>query len=240
MIEVDGEGSIAAVRVGERGGGEALGGVAVPGVPDLHSHAFQRAMAGLAERAGSDGDEFWSWRETMYRFLARLGPDDVEGIAAQLYVELLKHGYTAVAEFHYLHNDPSGVRYAQPAELADRIVAAAESSGIGLTLLPVLYQSSQFGGAPASEGQRRFVLSTDGFLDLASALQTRHRHSRQIRIGVAPHSLRAVTPDVLREAVAAIGALDPAAPIHIHVAEQVKELRGLPCLERPSAGRMAA
>jgi formimidoylglutamate deiminase len=224
VIEVDGAGDIVEARPGARGDAVALRGVAVPGMPNLHSHAFQRAMAGLAERAGPEGDDFWSWREIMYRFLATLGPDDVESVAAQLYVELLKQGYTAVAEFHYLHNDIQGRPYADPAELAHRIVAAAATSGIGLTLLPVLYQASQFGGAPPSEGQRRFVLSTDVLMAMTAGLMRRHSGSRQIRIGVAPHSLRAVAPDALSEAVAAMGALDPTAPIHIHVAEQVKEL----------------
>jgi formimidoylglutamate deiminase len=224
-IEVDNAGRITAVAPGAPGPGTVLRGVAVPGMPNLHSHAFQRAMAGLAERAGPEGDDFWSWRETMYRFLARLGPDEVEAIAAQLYVELLKQGYTAVAEFHYLHNDPSGKPYADPAELAHRIVAAAVSSGIGLTLLPVLYQTSQFGGAPPTDGQRRFVLGTEVFLELVSRLIARHGRDPQLRIGVAPHSLRAVTPEALREAVAGANALDATAPIHIHVAEQVKELQ---------------
>ena len=224
-IEVDGEGRIAAVEPGTQKPGAVLRGVAVPGMPNLHSHAFQRAMAGLAERAGPEGDDFWSWRETMYRFLARLGPEEVEAIAAQLYVELLKQGYTAVAEFHYLHNDPGGTPYADPAELAHRIVAAAAASGIGLTLLPVLYQTSQFGGAPPTEGQRRFVLGTENFLELVSRLIAQHGSDPQIRIGVAPHSLRAVTPEALREGLAGANALDATAPIHIHVAEQVKELR---------------
>jgi len=224
VIEVDGTGDIAEVRSSARGDAVALRGVAVPGMPNLHSHAFQRAMAGLAERAGAEGDDFWSWREIMYRFLARLSPDDVEAIATELYVELLKQGYTAVAEFHYLHNDPSGQPYADRAELAHRIVAAAASSGIGVTLLPVLYQASQFGGAPATAGQRRFVLATDALLDMIAGLMRRHGGSRQIRLGLAPHSLRAVAPDALRAAVAAMSALDPNAPIHIHVAEQVKEL----------------
>src|SRR5690606_16955249 len=118
-FDVDEAGNFAGVTPGAAPDGlERLLGVAVPGMPDLHSHAFQRAMAGLAERAGPEGDSFWSWREVMYRFLARLSPDDVEAIAAQLYVELLKHGYTAVAEFHYLHNDPSGQRYENDGELA--------------------------------------------------------------------------------------------------------------------------
>ena len=224
-IEVDGEGRIAAVEPGSHRPGTVLRGVAVPGMPNLHSHAFQRAMAGLAERAGPEGDDFWSWRETMYRFLARLGPEEVEAIAAQLYVELLKQGYTAVAEFHYLHNDPGGSPYADPAELAHRIVAAAAASGIGLTLLPVLYQTSQFGGAPPTEGQRRFVLGTEVFLELVSRLAARHGRDPQVRIGIAPHSLRAVTPEALRDALAGANALDATAPIHIHVAEQVKELR---------------
>jgi formimidoylglutamate deiminase len=224
-IEVDGKGRVTAVEPGTQKPGTVLRGVAVPGMPNLHSHAFQRAMAGLAERAGPEGDDFWSWRETMYRFLARLGPDEVEAIAAQLYVEQLKQGYTAVAEFHYLHNDPGGRPYADPAELAHRIVAAAGSSGIGLTLLPVLYQTSQFGGAPPTEGQRRFVLGTEVFLELVLRLIAQHGRDPQIRIGIAPHSLRAVTPEALREAVAGANALDATAPIHIHVAEQVKELQ---------------
>ena len=163
-IEVDETGDItAATPDAPASGAERLHGVVVPGMPNLHSHAFQRAMAGLAERAGPEGDSFWSWREVMYRFLARLSPDDIEAIAAQLYVELLKHGYTAVAEFHYLHNDPSGGAYENRGELADRILAAAGATGIGLTLLPVLYQTSQFGGAradrrpaPLHAGDRRF------------------------------------------------------------------------------------
>ncbi|HZB92377.1 MAG TPA: formimidoylglutamate deiminase [Stellaceae bacterium] len=224
-IEVDGEGWIVEVEAGAPSHGAALGGVAVPGMPNLHSHAFQRAMAGLAERAGPEGDDFWSWRETMYRFLARLGPEEVEAIAAQLYAELLKAGYTAVAEFHYLHRDPRGNPYADPAELSRRIAAAAAASGIGLTLLPVLYQTSQFGGAPPSEGQKRFVLGTDDFLALVERLIQQHRGDPQIRIGVAPHSLRAVTPDALRAALAGAAALDGQGPIHMHVAEQVKELR---------------
>jgi formimidoylglutamate deiminase len=224
VIDVDADGYVAEVGGGVPDDAVALRGVAVPGMPNLHSHSFQRAMAGLAERAGPEGDDFWSWREAMYRFLTKLGPDDVESITAQLYVELLKHGYTAVAEFHYLHNDPSGASYADGAELAHRVVAAAESSGIGLTLLPVLYQASQFGGAAPTDAQRRFILGTEAFQEMVAGLMRQHRRNHQIRIGVAPHSLRAVAPDALREIVAAIGALDPAAPIHIHVAEQTKEV----------------
>ena len=223
-IEVDADGWITSVDTGLDDDAAPLRGIAVPGVPNLHCHAFQRAMAGLTERAGPVGDNFWSWRETMYQFLARLGPDDVEAIAAQLYVELLKQGYTAVTEFHYLHQDPQGRPYADPAELAHRIIAAAHASGIGMTLLPVLYQTSGFGGAPPTDGQRRFVLETDAFLDLVGGLFASRRRDPQIRFGIAPHSLRAVPLEALHEAVAAVSSLDATAPIHMHAAEQAKEV----------------
>ncbi|HEX2117165.1 MAG TPA: formimidoylglutamate deiminase [Alphaproteobacteria bacterium] len=224
-FEVDAAGDLAAVTPdASADGAQRLHGVAVPGMPDLHSHAFQRAMAGLAERAGPEGDSFWSWRDVMYRFLARLSPDDVEAIAAQLYVELLKHGYTAVAEFHYLHNDPTGGPYENRGELAERILHAAGATGIGLTLLPVLYQTSQFGGKPATEAQRRFVLTTEDFLALVERLVQRHRRDRQVRVGIAPHSLRAAPPDALRAVVAAVRRFDAGAPIHIHAAEQTREV----------------
>lgn len=224
-FDVDDGGALAAVTPGAPPqGAERLAGVAVPGMADVHSHAFQRAMAGLAERAGPEGDNFWSWREVMYRFLARLTPHDVEAIATQLYVELLKHGYTAVGEFHYLHNDPRGETYENHGELAERIVEAAGSAGIGLTLLPVLYQTGNFGGAPATEGQRRFCLPTDDFLALVHRLGHRHRRDPQVRIGIAPHSLRAVTPDVLKAALDGFAAMDRTAPIHIHAAEQTREV----------------
>ena len=224
-IETTQAGDIAGVAASAAAdGAEAIAGIVVPGMVDVHCHAFQRAMAGLAERAGPEGDNFWSWREVMYRFLARLSPSDVEAIAAQLYVELMKQGYTAVVEFHYLHNDPDGNPYAEPAELSERILAAAGASGIGLTLLPVLYQSSNFGGLPPTPGQRRFVMTTERFNTLVERLVRRHRRDRQVRIGVAPHSMRAVPPAALNESVVALVALDDTAPIHIHAAEQTKEV----------------
>ena len=127
-------------------GAERLAGVAVPGVANVHSHAFQRAMAGLVERRGPEDDSFWTWREVMYRFLARMSPDDIEAVAAWLYVEMLEAGFTSVGEFHYLHNAPDGTRYADPAETGARIAAAAEASGIGLTLLPCFYAHGGCGG----------------------------------------------------------------------------------------------
>ena len=214
LIDIATDGSIASVAPRSDETAEHLPGIVVPGMPNLHSHAFQRAMAGMAERAGPEGDNFWRWREVMYRFLAILTPDDVETIAAQLYVECLRHGYTSVAEFHYLHNAPDGSRYADPSEMAHRIVAAADTAGIGLTLLPVLYCHSQFGGMPPAQGQRRFILTPDAYSTLCQSL------ARETRLGVAPHSLRAVTPEQLAAAITIAGNN----PIHIHVAEQEKEV----------------
>jgi formimidoylglutamate deiminase len=214
LIDVSADGTIVAVTPQSADHAERLPGLVVPGMPNLHSHAFQRAMAGLAERAGSGGDNFWRWREVMYRFLAILTPDDIEAIAAQLYVECLLNGYTSVAEFHYLHNAPDGFRYADPAEPAHRIVTAARRSGIGLTLLPVLYRASQFGGLAPTETQRRFVLSLDHYSDLCETM------SRTAAIGIAPHSLRAVTPADLASAIG----IARGRPIHIHVAEQEQEV----------------
>ena len=126
----------------------------MPGVPNVHSHAFQRAMAGLVERRGPDDDSFWTWREVMYRFLAAMTPDDIEAVAAWAYVEMLEAGFTSVGEFHYLHNAPDGTRYADPAETGGRIVAAAEASGIGLALLPCFYAHGGCGGQPPTPGRR--------------------------------------------------------------------------------------
>jgi formimidoylglutamate deiminase len=224
LIAVDGAGDIVSVTQGRDAAAHRLNGIVVPGMPDLHSHAFQRAMAGLAEKASPAGENFWSWRDVMYRFVGRMGPEDVEAIAAQLYVELLRQGFTAVAEFHYVHNAPDGRPYDDLAELSNRIVHAAAATGIGLTLLPVLYQSSGFGGAPATEGQRRFVKSTDDFIALIETLRAGAAGNPQLEIGIAPHSLRAAPPDALAAAVAAIRSMSETAPIHIHLAEQQKEV----------------
>ncbi len=223
-LEIDADGRLTAVEpdAGEARAGERIAGVVVPGMPNLHSHAFQRGMAGLAERAGPGTDDFWSWREAMYRFVARLDPEGLEAIATQLYVEMARAGYTSVAEFHYFHNDTDGTPYADRAETSERIVRAARRAGIGLTLLPVLYQSGGFGGAPAGEAQRRFVMSTDAWLELFGTL--RARHGRDVRIGLALHSLRAVGPEALRAAVDAVREIDPEAPVHIHIAEQTREV----------------
>jgi formimidoylglutamate deiminase len=214
------DGRIAAVSAGTLRQGEAFAGAAVPGLCNLHSHAFQRGMAGLTERRGGTADSFWTWRETMYGFLVRLTPDDVEAIAAELYAEMLEAGFTSVGEFHYLHNGVDGAPYDDPAEMAARIAAAAEATGIGLTLLPVLYETGGFGGEPAGAGQRRFVNDFDSFVTLVERSKAAVAPLPDAVVGIAPHSLRAVTPGSLDRAVEAFAG----GPIHIHVAEQRKEV----------------
>jgi formimidoylglutamate deiminase len=210
-------------------GAERVPGVVLPGMPNLHGHAFQRAMAGLAERLAPGEASFWSWREVMYRFLERIGPDEQCAIAAQLYVEMLEAGYTAAGEFHYLHHQPDGRPYADPAEMSRAILEAARASGIGLTLLPALYMAGGFGGRPPDPGQRRFVHDIDGFGRLLERLAGDIGEDRELRLGIAPHSLRAVPDEALRQAIAIIDGIDALAPVHIHVAEQAREVRE--CLE---------
>ena len=219
------DGLLQAVEPGHTAdGAETLRGPVIPGMPNVHSHAFQRAMAGLTEKGGPAGDSFWSWREQMYRFLERLGPEEVEAIATRLYVEMLEAGYTSVAEFHYLHHDAQGAAYGDPAEMAWRHLAAADTAGIGLTLVPVLYAHSNFGGLPPVPGQRRFIHSMQRFEQLLQALAPRVHGVSLRRLGAAPHSLRAVTPEQLHGLVAALDCIDRTAPLHIHAAEQQKEV----------------
>jgi formimidoylglutamate deiminase len=194
--------------------------LAIPGIANLHSHAFQRGMAGLAETRGDTADTFWTWRETMYRFAQEMTPEDVESVATLLYVEMLEQGYTRVGEFHYLHHDRDGTPYANPAEMATRISLAAETAGIGLTLLPSFYAHSSFGGAAPRAGQRRFVCSIEQFARLMAATRNAVGALPGANIGVAPHSLRAVTPEELAEVVL----LAQAGPVHIHAAEQIREV----------------
>ena len=194
--------------------------IGLPGMPNLHSHAFQRGMAGLAELRGPASDSFWTWREVMYRFAHGMGPDDVEAVAAELYVEMLEAGFTRVGEFHYLHHDKDGAPYADLAEMAGRIAAAAETTGIGLTLLPVFYAHGGFGGVAPAPGQRRFVNDLDGFARLLEGARGAVARLGAGVVGVAPHSLRAATRDEL----VALIPLAQLGPIHIHVAEQMKEV----------------
>ena len=218
--DASGQLTVVATGVAPLPGVRQAPGLVVPGMPNLHSHAFQRAFAGLTEYRGGDGtDSFWSWRDHMYRFAAAVTPPQLEDIATHLYIEMLRAGYTSVCEFHYLHHDAQGRPHADPAEMSRRIVAAARRAGIGLTLLPVLYQASGFGAQPPLPGQRRFVHSVDGLLDLVERLR-----ADGVRVGVAPHSLRAVPPAALRELVDGVHAGDAGAPVHIHIAEQQREV----------------
>jgi formiminoglutamate deiminase len=194
--------------------------VLVPAMPNLHSHAFQRAMAGLAEVRGPGSDSFWSWRTVMYKFALTMTPEDVEAVAAQLYVEMLEAGFSRVGEFHYLHHDQDGNPYSNIAELAERIGAASAEAGIGLTLLPVLYARSGFGGGAPIEGQRRFINTPQRFEALMNGCRAMVAKLQGGVLGLAPHSLRAVTPEELAFAAE----LGRDGPIHIHVAEQVKEI----------------
>ncbi|CAJ0610603.1 unnamed protein product [Cylicocyclus nassatus] len=214
------DGRITDIRAGQgTQPGDTRVGILVPGLPNLHSHAFQRGMAGLTEIGGGDGDSFWSWRELMYRFLAHLRPDAVQAIAAQAYMEMLESGFTRVGEFHYLHHDADGRPYANRAEMSARIAAAAEQTGIGLTLLPVFYAHADFGGAAPNPAQRRLIHDVDGFAQLLEAAKPALDALPDAVLGIAPHSLRAVTGEEL-------GALLPLTegPVHIHIAEQVREV----------------
>lgn len=208
---------------------ERLPGPVLPGLVNVHTHAFQRAMAGFSDAYSAERkDNFWTWREVMYRFLATLDPDDVEAIATWLYTELLRCGFTSVVEFHYLHHDRDGQPYRDRCELALRILRAAERAGIAITLLPVLYAHGGFGGASPTVGQRRFIHGIDDYLHFVDDLHARCRQtafSTPVRLGIAPHSLRAVTPAELSQALSHISHLDPSAPIHIHAAEQPAEVQ---------------
>jgi formiminoglutamate deiminase len=193
---------------------------ALPGMPNLHSHTFQRAFAGLTETRTNPADSFWSWREQMYRFGLRMDPDDVEAVAAYAFTEMLEGGFSAVAEFHYLHHDPAGKPYSDIAELSTRIAAAAAATGIDLTLLPVFYAHSNFGGLPPNEGQRRFICKLAQFEVLFEKCRTLTAALPGAVTGIAPHSLRAVTPHELKNLINLEGNI----PFHIHIAEQMKEI----------------
>jgi formimidoylglutamate deiminase len=219
-VEIENGNIVSVTAQAPRANAEHLPGIALAGLPNLHSHAFQRGMAGLSERRSALHDSFWTWRETMYRFLARLSPDDVEAIAAYAYMEMLEAGFTAVGEFHYLHHDIDGNPYADIAEMAARIAAASAQTGIGLTLLPSLYMHGGFGGAAPAQGQRRFLNDPDEFLTLVERTRAIIAPVPDARVGIAPHSLRAVTPEALRRVCDAV----PDGPIHIHAAEQVREV----------------
>jgi formimidoylglutamate deiminase len=215
------DGAIASLAAGvTAGAGDERHEAVLPGLSNLHSHAFQRIMAGRTETRGPGADTFWSWRDLMYRTALALTPEDVEAIAAMAYVEMLEAGYVRVGEFHYLHHDCDGLPYGNVAEMAVRIAAAAGATGIGLTLLPVRYASGGFGGQPPTKAQRRFITTRDMYERLHDASRAAIAGLPDAVLGVAPHSLRAVTPEELSAAVACA----KRGPIHIHVAEQTKEV----------------
>lgn len=221
-FEVDARGVLSGVaRDAAPGDAIRLPGPVVPGMPDLHSHAFQRALVGRTQVAGPGEDSFWTWRQAMYRSLDRLGPDEVAAVAGWLAVELLEGGFTGVAEFHYVHHQPDGTPYADRAELARRTLHALRTAGLSVAMLPVLYAHSGFGGQAPAPGQRRFINDVDGILGIVDALQAESAADPGVTVGLAPHSLRAVTPD---ELAAAVRGLPFAAPVHIHISEQAKEV----------------
>ena len=223
-IDLDGQGTICSLQPGcSDDSVPTIGGVAIPGVPNAHSHAHQRLLAGLAE-TGAANDSFMLWRELMYQVVSRIDPDSFQAVAALAYMEMLKSGYTSVAEFHYLHHDAGGAAYSQTAEMGLRCLAAAEDAGIALTLLPCLYAHGGFGAAPAGPGQARFVCDSGRYLEIYSALARAVEERPAMRLGFAPHSLRAVDEPLIREVLAEVRQLDPDAPVHMHVAEQRAEV----------------
>lgn len=200
--------------------GDEVHAIALPGMSNLHSHAFQRVIAGLTERRGPSSDSFWSWREQMYRFQTRIGPEELRTIAALAYMEMLEAGFTRVGEFHYLHHNTNGVAFDDPAQMSAALVAAAADTGLALTLLPVFYAHSGFGGQAPNEGQARFIHSVDQFARLLESCRAHLKTLPDAQLGIAPHSLRAVTPEELT----ALMPLCVDGPIHIHIAEQVREV----------------
>jgi len=203
---------------------EIAQGVVIPGMVNCHSHAFQRAFAGFSEQGSEGQDSFWTWRAIMYKFLDQLTAENAEVIATQLYIEMLKMGYTRVAEFHYLHHQIDGAVYPQLAQMAEAIFKAASNTGIGLTLLPVLYRFAGFGEQAPKDGQKRFINSTEQFNQLVSDCVVLSEQYANSNVGIAPHSLRAVDKTSLLAAVKHVRFFDENAPIHIHISEQQQEV----------------
>ena len=225
-LEVDADGVILSVGDARpQGPVKRLSGFGVPGLSNLHSHAFQRALAGHTEfvTAARAEDNLWTWREEMYRMVDRLTPEAYEAIAALVYLEMLQFGMTAVCEFHYVHHQAGGKSYANAAEMSDRLIAAASRTGLGMTILPVLYAHGGI-GKPVLETQKRFVHSVDDYLKLIETLRGRRAANSNLQVGLALHSLRAVAPDEVRAALAGMRAMDPLARLHIHVSETTHEV----------------
>jgi len=210
-------------------------GIVIPGMPNVHSHAFQRAIAGRTGPVNGRRDSFWSWREAMYRCANSITPGQFSAITANVFLDMLKAGYTSCAEFHYIHHQIDGRPFANPAEMSERVFEAATASGIALTLLPVLYCNAGFTQQGVTEQQRRFLNSADQYLRLLADCQQMISGKPMYSLGIAPHSLRAVTGDTLREVLHAWP--DQRCPVHIHIAEQPAEVES--CLEHLGARPVA-
>jgi formimidoylglutamate deiminase len=225
LVSIDAGGIIDSIKADHKSSqGETVAGIAIPGMANVHSHAHQRAMAGLAEVRGGGEDSFWTWREAMYRFVLRMQPDDLEAVAGQLYVEALKAGFTSIGEFQYLHHQPDGRPYAEPAEMSLRCMAAAETAGIAITILPTFYHFGGFGRQPAQGSQARFITSVGQYLEIVSRLNREKKRYPHARLGISPHSLRAITAELLHDILIEYDGMSSEGPIHIHVAEQIKEV----------------
>jgi len=227
---INDSGMIQSITTGKDPSAEVFSGPVIPGMPNCHSHAFQRAFSGYSEYRNFDKngiaaeDSFWSWRDIMYRFVAKMSPEDLHIVAKFLYIEMLKAGYTSVAEFHYLHHQVENRRYDDPAEMSHQVINAADSVGIGMTHLPVLYTYAGFGEQPPSSAQGRFIHQTEDYLQLLELLNKQYSQQRFFKLGIAPHSLRAVSEQQLAEVVSFMRNMDEYAPIHIHISEQTKEV----------------
>jgi formimidoylglutamate deiminase len=224
LIEFDARGLVSAVDPAVRGAAEPLLGALLPGMPNAHSHAFQRAIGAKVQRRPAGASSFWSWRNEMYALAGTLQPDEYEAAAFATFSQMRRAGYTAVAEFHYIHATPEGRPYGNLSEMSDRLISAARRAGLAIALLPALYLHAGFGELPLRDEQRRFSLGLDGYLELWRTLHTAYGGEPDVRIGFAAHSLRAVTAAELRRALETIHAIDPAAPVHIHIAEQMREV----------------
>jgi len=228
LVEVSAEGMILSIESGSAASADtSLNGIVLPGMPNTHSHSFQRLIAGLTGASGQQQDSFWSWREAMYQCAGKITPQQFGATAAWVFTEMLKAGYTSCAEFHYLHHQHNGKAYDSLAEMSARVVDAATTSGIALTLLPVLYQTSGFGNTRLDPVQKRFVNSAGRYLQLLEECQQLISQNPNFRLGIAPHSLRAVPAEALAEVIEAWP--DMHCPLHIHIAEQPAEIDA--CLE---------
>lgn len=228
ILSLDPDGLINGLEQGsQQDANESISGIVLPGMPNVHSHAFQRVIAGRTGPGGMHQDSFWSWREAMYRCANRISPDQFAAVAAGVFLAMLKAGYTSCAEFHYIHHQTDGSTYANLAEMSEQVIKAASESGIAMTLLPVLYCTAGFGESGVAEQQRRFANSADQYLQLLESCQGSISDMSLFTLGIAPHSLRAVPGGILQEVLQAWP--DRHCPVHIHIAEQPAEIES--CLE---------